>query len=95
MSDEHELQATIDEARERLNAIKRAKAEAANRALVGRTFRYRNCYSCPEKPSDYWWVWRVVEGTDGFGLRVRDFAVDKYGEFTMRRERILILRQIR
>lgn len=68
-----ELQSELDEkaTRERMNA--------ANR-LVGKCFKYRNCYSCPEKDSDYWWLYvRVLSvDTDGYTSGV-SFQTDSRG----------------
>jgi len=53
-------------------------------ALVGRFFRYRNCYSCPEKESDYWWLYVAVTAMDEHGsLRVLKFQTDKEGKVSI------------
>jgi len=65
---------------QKLHAIRDAERYAENEALVGKTFRYRNNYSCPEKPSDYWWLYARVQGIDSSGyLTVFCFETDKYG----------------
>jgi hypothetical protein len=28
--------------------------------LEGKYFKYKNCYSCPQKKSDYWWLYSKV-----------------------------------
>jgi hypothetical protein len=65
----------------------------------GKYFKYRNCYSCPAKPSDYWWLYvKVVEikpsdiyDTRGNGItseyRGYSFQKDKYGQITIQNER--------
>jgi uncharacterized protein YyaL (SSP411 family) len=30
-------------------------------AMRGKVYKYRNSYSCPEKPSDYWWSYTIVD----------------------------------
>lgn len=51
---------------------------AAN--YVGMCLRTRNNYSCPEKPSDYWWLYVKVLRADEHGaLRCLRFEVDKDG----------------
>lgn len=55
--------------RDRLSGIiSMAKAKEDNKkslSLVGRCFVYRgNCYSCPEKPEDYWDVLYYVKSAD-------------------------------
>lgn len=47
--------------------------------FVGLCLRTRNNYSCPEKPSDYWWRYVKVLRIDGGGLRCLRFEVDKNG----------------
>jgi hypothetical protein len=40
----------------------------------------RNNYSCPEKPSDYWWLYtRVVSANKNGNLKTLRFEVDKDG----------------
>jgi hypothetical protein len=57
------------------------------RAMVGRHWVYRgNCYSCPEKPSDYWDVYGRVDGVDGASITLTVAYVDSYGQPTLRRE---------
>lgn len=43
------------------------KKAAANRLLIGRFFKYRNCYSCPDTEADYWWLYATVTGVTEFG----------------------------
>lgn len=54
------------------------------RAMVGKCFKYRNSYSCPQKPSDYWWEWHLVTGADGAVLSGVQLARDSRGEFRIR-----------
>lgn len=53
-------------------------------AHIGKCFRYRNSYSMPNKPSDYWFIYFRVIGTAQYGnaLCFR-FQTDKYGEFIL------------
>lgn len=53
------------------------------RALVGKFFRSKNNYSCPEKDSDYWWeYYRVLKSTGSY-LTVVNFAVDSQKNFKL------------
>ena len=53
-------------------------------AIVGKCFRLRNCYSCPEKASDYWWTYYYVTGIAGREwVWVVTFQTDKDGVFGM------------
>lgn len=56
-------------------------------ALVGKTFKYpKNCYSCPEKPSDYWPVYaQVVKAGKGTLLETIQFETDSRGDFHYRK----------
>lgn len=77
----------IDDMRKQLDSLRRniqdfdAKERiAANKSLIGRFFKYRNCYSCPTKPSDYWWMYTAVIGVDRGGyLKTFVFQRDSYG----------------
>lgn len=79
MSRKEELEGAIRVLRGELGAIEDAEHEAHKLALVGKCFKYRNCYSCPEKPSDYWWVYRIVLAPNS----VLDFQIDKDGKLTV------------
>jgi len=60
-----------------LEATERRKASDR---LVGKCFLYRNCYSCPKGPEDYWNLYqRVLRVTHDGNLQVFSFQVDKDG----------------
>lgn len=70
---------------QRIGAIQDAARFEENKAQVGKCFRYRNCYSCPEKPGDYWWLYAKVQSIAKSGhLTVFMFQTDKYGEVTIK-----------
>lgn len=76
---------SIRAARIVVNRIKDKQNEARATALIGKFFKYRNCYSCPEKPSDYWYLYRAVSGQKRDGALVGwDFQQDKYGAITIK-----------
>lgn len=62
------------------NALEVAETNASNAALVGRAFKYRNCYSCPESESDYWSLYQLVLSANDGCLQVLRFERDKYGK---------------
>jgi hypothetical protein len=66
------------------NELSRRQAEAfqqANASKVGKYFKTRNSYSCPEKPSDYWWTYEYCTSMDKDGmLKTFQFDTDKYGD---------------
>ena len=64
----------------KLRQVEDAERECEAVKLVGTYWKYRNCYSCPDKESDYWWLYVKVVKTDGRGhLTTFDFQTDKYG----------------
>lgn len=60
-------------------------------ALVGRFFKYpTNCFSCPEKPSDYWSIYRrVVKNKNGKTVAV-SFETDNRGETRVKSEALFL-----
>lgn len=67
-------------ANDRLAEIQNAERYARNKALLGKAFKYRNSYSCPEKRGNYWWLYAKVVKVDQDGhLMVFMFQTDKYG----------------
>lgn len=83
-----ELQKTLETARAELQEIQAREAEERNRQLVGKCFIYQNCYSCPEGPQDYWWLYVRVIGVDGESLRTWSFQTDKYGKVEIEPSRL-------
>jgi hypothetical protein len=68
------------DAQAKLWQIEAVKRRNDNGAKVCKTFRTRNSYSCPEKPSDYWWLYAKITRMDEGGLLyATTFQVDKYG----------------
>lgn len=80
MATEAQLRKIARDANEKLAAIEDQRKLAENLKLVGRHFKYRNSYSCPRKPSDYWWLYTKVIGADARGLRCFEFQIDRYGK---------------
>lgn len=73
------------DAQERIEKIKSAERRADNGKKVGKYFRTRNNYSCPEKPSDYWWVYAKITKMDDAGyLYMTEFQIDKNGDINVR-----------
>lgn len=70
-----------------IGKIEDRERRATNRKLIGNTYKCRNNYSCPEKPSDYWWLYIQVDRLDSDGhLKCFSFQTDKYGQITIRPE---------
>lgn len=52
------------------------------RLLIGKCFKYKNNYSCPEKPSDYWFLYVRIDSLSKDGdLFSTQFQTDMYGKF--------------
>lgn len=80
-----QLQKVVRDAQEKLYAVEVAERIKKNSVFVGKTFKYRNSYSCPEKPTDYWWMYaKVTECSEADGLLyATTFQTDKYGDMTV------------
>lgn len=83
MTRKADLEAQIKVLRGELNAIMDAEASERARQLIGRCFRYRNCYSLPETDADYWWAYKLILDED----HALEFQVDKDGKVTVEEER--------
>lgn len=68
---------------EKIGKIEEAERFQGNKGLEGKAFKYRNCYSCPEKPSDYWWLYIKVTKVTKDHIETHEFQTDKYGEITI------------
>lgn len=89
------LEKTITEARSKLARIEDEERYREALPLLGKCFRTRNCYSCPEKDSDYWWVYiRVTKVSKGGGLYAFQFQTDKNGDFFINPNRYQAVRSI-
>lgn len=75
-----ELEAKVRELRGELNELTDARDAAESAALVGKMYRYRNSYSCPEDEADYWQLYtKVLSSNDHGSLSVLNFQTDKDG----------------
>lgn len=64
----------------RIIEIEEAHRAAELAPLVGRCFRYRNCYSCPESDDDYWFMYTRITGILDGALQALRFQTDKHGK---------------
>lgn len=75
------LRETSRKAQEAISEIETLARREANGPKVGKFYKTRNSYSCPEKPSDYWWVYEKVTRMDESGfLYTTQFQTDKHGK---------------
>jgi hypothetical protein len=84
MATKAEIAQKITALRSELGEIERQERREQHDALVGRAFKYRNCYSCPEGPDDYWPLYSRCIGVDDDGwLTWHTFETDKHGRITI------------
>lgn len=75
----------IKEAREKIDAADTAEKIKANRKVLGKCYRYRNNYSVPTKPSDYWWLYgKIIRMDDDGDLFAVTFQKDTYGHVSIK-----------
>jgi hypothetical protein len=61
------------------------------KVLVGKCFKFRNSYSCPSNPSDYWWLYAVVTGFTKHGfLQLLKFQIDKDGRVRIDTDQVMM-----
>ena len=77
----------LAELRNELNVIEHEEQAEINKKLIGHCYKYRNSYSCPEGPGDYWYIYAKMIGLteDGFLEAIR-FQIDKHGRIEVERE---------
>ena len=80
MNRKDELKSIVEKARSELREIEEAESAKVNQALVGKFFKFRNSYSCPE-PHEYWWLYMAVTGLSDEGNPLTwNFSKDIYGK---------------
>lgn len=67
-----------------LHRIEDAEKKAESVAFLGKCFKYRNNYSCPKGPQDYWWLYAKVIGMGEYWPVAFEFQTDKDGQITIR-----------
>lgn len=72
-----------------LNKIKDTEDDARNATYLGRCFKTRNNYSCPQKPSDYWWLYVKVTSVKN-GIKGLMFQVDYNGRIEIQPKEYLM-----
>lgn len=54
------------------------------KSMVGTHWRYRNSYSCPKGPEDYWFVYRRIDSLNKSGeVTYSEFQCDKDGKVSL------------
>lgn len=85
MSRKEELQRQLKALNDELNAIIDAENDKRDATYVGKCFKVRNNYSCPESEKDYWWLYIKVLRVDT-GLLCLRFQIDCYGRIEIEPE---------
>lgn len=69
---------------EKVRAIERKEWMAENASKVGTCWKYKNCFSCPEHESDYWWCYARVKKAVGISghFEMQEFQCDKDGRLS-------------
>jgi hypothetical protein len=80
MTDIEELERIAREANLAVSEARDKLRDQENKAVIGKCFRTRNNYSCPEKPTDYWWLYVRVVGVRHGSVVCHLFETDKYGK---------------
>ncbi len=83
------LERQMRKLRRELNVLEDRENAERFGGLVGKCFTYRNCYSCPEKPGDYWQSYCRVSGITGATATVLEFEIDKDGMIRIHHERCI------
>jgi hypothetical protein len=84
MKTKEQLEAEIAPLQAQLHRLRDAETLKDSKALVGKCFKYRNCYSCPKGPSDYWWLYvKVVRVGDYWPVSI-EFQTDRDGSITIK-----------
>jgi len=81
VSRKRELEKQVKALREELDEIETREQIKETKKLVGKCFKYRNCYSCPESEGDYWWLYsKVLDQNKEGDLHTLSFEKDKYNK---------------
>ena len=76
----YELQEQSRKLREKIWRKEEEARQGIMSERIGKYFRYRNNYSCPAKPSDYWWLYGAFIRR-GKKIVAVQFQTDKDGKF--------------
>ncbi len=82
-----EVQAKVNKLNGELNKLHDAKQEPECKSLIGKYFKYRSCFSCPEKESDYWWVYSWVKDYKDGKFYVMEFGKNSSNEISFSAEK--------
>ncbi len=98
MSNLNELKEQELEAVSKLMSIRNKISDVERKELLpafkkkyeGKYFKYKNCYSCPEKESDYWFMYiKIKKVTKLNWMEGFTFQTDRNGKVTFEVERAI------
>lgn len=89
-----DLKETIMTARKELNTITDVQDKIKDAEFLGKCFKFKNCYSCPGKPEDYWWIYKKVVSAES-GLHVFCFQMDCNGMIRIEPDRFMMRRSLK
>ena len=90
-----ELRERMKEIREELDAFEAEDTAEECAALLGRHFKTQNCYSCPEKPSDYWRLYVKPLRIDKDGTLIAvSFQIDRDGKIDIENKQYFYPKQL-
>lgn len=81
-----ELQAEVRRLHVELRDREEAALKEQGQPLVGKCYRYRNCYSCPQTEKDYWWLYKRVVSVEGSSLHTFSFETDRNGDIRIQHD---------
>lgn len=84
MKTEAELVAEMAPLQNALHKLRDAEVLKKSKALVGKCFKYRNSYSCPKEPGDYWFLYVKVVGVGEYWPLSFEFQSDKDGRIEIK-----------
>lgn len=84
MTRKDEIAAQMKSLRDELWKIEKVEEKERVTPLLGKCYRYRNCYSCPEVESDYWWMYFRIVALEGGSPIAFVFENGKYGEIRIK-----------
>jgi hypothetical protein len=84
MTRREELHKIIDDARDELRIEIAKEQREESQKFIGKYFKTKNCYSCPESEEDYWCLFQKVIGMDEEGrMQAVFFEITKDKEIKM------------
>jgi hypothetical protein len=86
MKTKEQLVAEIAPLQAALGRLRDAEERQKASWLVGKCFKYRNNYSCPKGPRDYWWYYVKCVGMGQYSPKTFTFQTDNEGRIEIKEE---------